>query len=63
VAEIFGAMRQRFPSYDRCFINENFAKLQRHSRGAGLLETGDALNVLDDVEFGPLARFFRLQYR
>lgn len=63
LAGILAAMRSRFPSESCCFINANFTRLQAHARGTGPIETEDALRVLDEIEFGPPAEYFRLQTR
>jgi MoaA/NifB/PqqE/SkfB family radical SAM enzyme len=60
LAEIVEDMAARFPSEGRCFINRNYKLLQRHSAGRLPLPREAALRLLDDVRFGPPARFQEL---
>ena len=63
LAEILDRMRSHFPSENTCFINKNYEAVQRHFRGKAPLDRQDSLKVLDEVEFGQLAKFFELQYK
>jgi MoaA/NifB/PqqE/SkfB family radical SAM enzyme len=60
LAEIVRDVRQRFPSEDSCFINKNYKLFQSHSEGAARLTREHAVDMLENVTFGPLARFFKL---
>jgi len=62
VSEIFAAMRRLFPSAESCFINRNYPLLRKHGSGRIPLERAESEKLLADVRFGPLARFFRIQY-
>jgi MoaA/NifB/PqqE/SkfB family radical SAM enzyme len=63
IEDIWTEMRARFPSEDACFINKNYASLRRHYRGRMPIDRGDSLKIMDEVQFGPLARFARLHDR
>ena len=63
LGDIVTAMQNCFPSENRCFINQNFAKLGAFATGAAPLALPAALQALDQVEFGPRAEFFRLHDR
>lgn len=63
VTEIFREMRQRFPTENSCFINKNFERLQS-AQGSGLpIGKEESIRIMNDMEFGPLPKFFQLQYR
>lgn len=59
---IFRRMRKWFPSENRCFTNANFELFKKHYRGVSPLAEAETLNLMDEVSFAPLARFFELQY-
>jgi MoaA/NifB/PqqE/SkfB family radical SAM enzyme len=61
--EIFLGMKSHFPSEDACFINKNYRLIGAASRGQGFLNAADSLQVMRQVEFGPLSSFFRLYLR
>jgi MoaA/NifB/PqqE/SkfB family radical SAM enzyme len=63
VQEIYTTMLQRFPSENSCFMNKNFETLQKHSYGNNPIGKADSLKLVEQIEFGPLAKFFSLQYR
>jgi hypothetical protein len=54
---------ERFPTENTCFINKNYEILQKHTEGAVPIAEQESLKVMEEIQFGPLARFFRLQYR
>lgn len=54
VETIFAGMKQRFPTENGCFINKNYRLLAGKSLP---LAGSDAMAVLDQVQFGDLARF------
>ena len=60
--EILASMQSRFPSERTCFINKNYATLQKHYSGSAPIKAGESLKALGEIEFGPLAKFFKLQY-
>ena len=63
VTEIFREMRQRFPTENSCFINKNFERLQS-AQGSDLpIGKEESIRIMKDTEFGPLPKFFELQYR
>jgi MoaA/NifB/PqqE/SkfB family radical SAM enzyme len=61
--DILASMRRHFPSEHKCFINKNYETIQRHFRGLAPIRTIESLKILNEIDFGPLARFFQLQYR
>ena len=63
LSEILDRMRTHFPSENTCFINKNYETIQRHYKGKAPIDREESLKVLDEVEFGPLAKFFELQYK
>lgn len=62
VGEILSAMRRCFPSEESCFINRNYPLLQKYSRGRIPLGPEESEKLLADVQFGPLAEFFKVFY-
>ena len=62
ITEIFREMRQRFPVENSCFINKNFEKLQSSPGNHMLIGKEESTKIMNEVEFGPLPKFFRLQY-
>ncbi len=62
VKEIVSEMQKQFPSENTCFINKNYETLQRHFEGTSPITTEDSMDIVKEVEFGPLSRFFSLQY-
>jgi len=61
--EIVGNMRAHFPTENKCFINKNYEIVQKHFAGVSPLNEEDSNRIMDEVVFGPRARFFELQYR
>ncbi len=61
--EILASMQERFPSEHTCFINKNFDVLRKHFRGTAPIKATESAKILDEIHFGPLAKFFQLQYR
>ncbi len=61
--EILDGMRAHFPSENTCFINKNYEVVQRHFQAKAPLDEKESSKVLDEIEFGPLAKFFELQYK
>ncbi len=63
VGEIYADLRPRFPSEESCFINRNYPLLQKHGRGQIPLGRPESEELLAEVRFGPLAKFFEILYR
>ena len=61
--EIYQAMLERFPTENSCFINKNYEILQKYAQSGIPITEQDSLRIIEKIQFGPLARFFRLQYR
>jgi hypothetical protein len=53
-------MGQRFHSAGSCFINTNYRLFQSLSRDSARLAREDALEMLENVKYAPLSRFFEL---
>jgi MoaA/NifB/PqqE/SkfB family radical SAM enzyme len=62
LAEISAAMKRRFPSEESCFMNRNYRSLARVSDGRVPLTPRATAALLEEVRFGPMARFMRLYY-
>jgi MoaA/NifB/PqqE/SkfB family radical SAM enzyme len=63
IESIFRDMKNRFPSEDGCFMNKNYGLLKKYSAGQTVLDKATTLKMLQEVKFGPLARFSQLTYR
>ena len=59
---LFTQMKQCFPSEDCCFINKNYKLFQKYMKDDSIVSQEDSLALIKEVEFGPLARFFKLYY-
>jgi hypothetical protein len=55
-------MRGRFPTENRCFINNNFTLLSKNYRGESPISASATRKLMDEVQFGGYAKFFQLQY-
>ena len=62
VGDIYADMRRHFPSEESCFINRNYPLLQKHGRGQIPLGKAESEELLAEVRFGPLAKFFEIFY-
>lgn len=62
VIDIYNEMKTLFPSENRCFINKNYRLVKKFSQGQMPMNKELTLQMLQAVEFGPLARFFQLHY-
>jgi MoaA/NifB/PqqE/SkfB family radical SAM enzyme len=62
VGDIFADMQRHFPSEESCFINRNYPLLRTHGRGKIPLGKAESEELLAEVRFGPLARFFEIFY-
>jgi MoaA/NifB/PqqE/SkfB family radical SAM enzyme len=60
VGDIIADMRRHFPSEDSCFINRNYSLLQKYGRGRIPLGKAESEELLTEVRFGPLAKFFEI---
>jgi MoaA/NifB/PqqE/SkfB family radical SAM enzyme len=60
VGDILADMRRRFPSEESCFINRNFALLQKYGHGRIPLGKAESEALLSEVRFGPPAKFFEI---
>jgi MoaA/NifB/PqqE/SkfB family radical SAM enzyme len=63
IKEIYGEMRARFPIENSCFMNKNFEKLQSSSSNHMTIGKEESIRIMEGIEFGPLPKFFQLQYR
>lgn len=63
VADIYSEMKRRFPTDGSCFINKNVDLLRKHHHGETPIAAEDTLRMMDEVEFGQMARFFAIYYR
>ena len=62
IGEMVREMRSHFPTEGRCFINNNYALLQKHHRGNGPLGLRETREMMSGVRFAPYAKFFELHY-
>ena len=58
--DIYREMKQRFCSQDHCFVNSSFRLFQKYFRGDAPIPYEDTLRLMQEVQFGPLAKFFKL---
>jgi MoaA/NifB/PqqE/SkfB family radical SAM enzyme len=61
IGEIYAEMRGCFPTENRCFINTNYALMRKHYRGSSPISVEDTRALMQEVRFGPPARFYELQ--
>jgi MoaA/NifB/PqqE/SkfB family radical SAM enzyme len=62
IQEIYRRMQRHFPSEENCFINKNYQLLQKYSHDNKPLCFNESLAMLQEVQFGPYAKFFQLHY-
>jgi len=62
VEEIYQAMSRRFPTEGSCFINRNYALLEKYHQGTTPISAEDTMRLMDEVKFGSRSRFFELYY-
>ncbi len=62
VGDILAEMKRHFPSDESCFINRNYSLLQKYGRGRIPLGAAESEELLAEVRFGPLAKFFEIFY-
>jgi len=63
IKEIVSKMRQHFPTENCCFMNKNFERLQRFSDNQLPVGKEESLKMIEEIKFGPLPKFFQLQYK
>ncbi len=62
ISDIFTGMKKCFPSDSRCFINRNFRLLEKYTDTTGVLDKATSTAMLEEVTFGPPARFSEIHY-
>ena len=62
IPSLFAKMKSCFPSDSKCFINKNYRLFDRYSNGKKVLGPEESLRLMDEVEFGERAEFFKLYY-
>lgn len=62
IQTLFSQMRQYFPSEECCFINKNYKLFQKYMKDDSIVSREDSVALLQQIEFGPLPRFFRYYY-
>ena len=60
IMNIFSEMKKYFPTEDSCFINKNYALLKKYDRGQTPLCKEDTLKMMEEVQFGSLAKISML---
>ena len=63
VKDIYKSMRELFPTEDMCFINKNYEIVQKSVNVQMPLGKEESKKVMERIKFGPLAKYFQLQYR
>ena len=63
IQAIFREMRAHFSPQQSCFINKNYKLLRKYSRGRYPIQKSDTLEMMKEVCFGPMAKFFQLYYQ
>jgi MoaA/NifB/PqqE/SkfB family radical SAM enzyme len=63
VQDIFSDMKKYFLFPNGCFINKNYHLLKKYSDGEVVLDKTSTLKMMEEVRFGPLARFWKIYYR
>jgi MoaA/NifB/PqqE/SkfB family radical SAM enzyme len=61
IEQICGEMRGCFPTENRCFINTNYALLHDYYRGVSPIPVEATRRLMQEVRFGPPARFNQLR--
>ncbi|MBN1352916.1 radical SAM protein [candidate division KSB1 bacterium] len=62
IETIFSEMKALFPSEGCCFMNKNYKLFQKYNRGNTILRREESISLMNEVQFGPLAKFFQLFY-
>lgn len=60
IQAIVADMQKLFPGQDTCFINENYRLIKKYGFGQPFLNQEKSLQLMKEVAFGPLPRFFQL---
>ncbi len=63
IIEIFREMKSYFPSEERCFINKNYRLFQKYENKGSVVCRENSIKLMQEVQFGRLAKFFQLYYR
>lgn len=63
IIELYKEMRPRFPTENICFMNKNFEILQRSSGHKMPIGKEESIKIMEEIEFGPLPKFYHLQYK
>ena len=63
IKEIYREMKKRFPTESRCFMNKNYGMLKSFSEYQLPVSKEESIKIIEEVQFGPPAKFFQLQYR
>ena len=63
IRDIVTEMRKHFPSESTCFINKNYELIHRYYEGTSPISMESSLKIVGETTFGPLAKFFALQYK
>jgi MoaA/NifB/PqqE/SkfB family radical SAM enzyme len=63
IEKLFSEMKNCFPSEECCFINKNYKLFQNYAKDNSTICREDSFALMQDVNFGPLARFFQLYYK
>lgn len=63
IDNLFSEMKKCFPSEECCFINKNYKLFQNYAKDNSTICRDDSFALMEDVNFGPLARFFQLYYK
>jgi len=63
VQTIFSEMKEHFPPESCCFINKNYRLLEKYNKGQIPLAKADVLEMMKEVQFGPMSTFSRLYYK
>jgi MoaA/NifB/PqqE/SkfB family radical SAM enzyme len=60
VGEIVRDMASRFPAEASCFVNRNYRAFQARAKGETALARDVSIELLDEIEFGPPAEFYKI---
>jgi MoaA/NifB/PqqE/SkfB family radical SAM enzyme len=62
IENLFSEMKNCFPSEECCFINKNYELFRKYAKDNSTVCRDDSFALMQDVQFGHLARFFELFY-
>jgi len=60
IAAIYSEMEPLFPSEGCCFINKNYRLFRKYMKDNHVVDGEEARALMEEIEFGPLARFYQL---